>query len=85
MPGRNLIRRQVKKQDELSVRAVQQRTKGELMKKEQSNPVLPEIRVEIDALAASEEPIRTDLIPEATGDWSNAQRGVFYRRNYYLC
>jgi uncharacterized protein (DUF4415 family) len=53
--------------------------KGGLMKKEQSNPVPPEIQAEIDALAASEEPIYTDLIPEATGDWSNARRGVFYR------
>ncbi|MFM7711262.1 MAG: BrnA antitoxin family protein, partial [Microcystis sp.] len=34
---------------------------------------------EIDALAASQEPIRTDLIPEVTGDWSKARRGVFYR------
>ena len=49
------------------------------MKKGHSNPVPPEIQAEIDALAASKEPIRTDLIPEATGDWSEAQRGVFYR------
>jgi hypothetical protein len=49
------------------------------MKKEKYNPVPPEIQAEIDALAASQEPIRTDLIPEATGDWSNARRGVFYR------
>ncbi len=48
------------------------------MKKGHSNPVPPEIQAEIDALAASKEPIRTDLIPEATGDWSEAQRGVFY-------
>jgi uncharacterized protein (DUF4415 family) len=53
--------------------------KGELMKKGKSNPVPPEIQAEIDALAASQEPIRTDLIPEATGDWSTARRGVFYR------
>jgi hypothetical protein len=53
--------------------------KEEVMQKEQSNPVPPEIQAEIDALAASQEPIRTDLIPEATGDWSNARRGVFYR------
>ncbi|NCR46151.1 MAG: BrnA antitoxin family protein [Microcystis aeruginosa G13-12] len=53
--------------------------KGGLMKKGHSNPVPPEIQAEIDALAASKEPIRTDLIPEATGDWSEAQRGVFYR------
>jgi hypothetical protein len=51
---------------------------GGLMKKAPSNPLPPEIQVEIDALAVSKEPIRTDLIPEATGDWSNAQRGVFY-------
>jgi uncharacterized protein (DUF4415 family) len=49
------------------------------MKKGHSNPVPPEIQAEIDALAASLEPIRTDLIPEATGDWSNAKRGMFYR------
>lgn len=49
------------------------------MKKGHSNQVPPEIQAEIDALAASQEPIRTDLIPEATGDWSNARRGVFYR------
>lgn len=49
------------------------------MKKEHSNPVPPEIQAEIDALAASQEPIRTDLIPEATGNWSDARRGVFYR------
>jgi hypothetical protein len=55
-----------------------------IMKKEQSNPVPPEIQAEIDALAAPQEPIRTDLIPEATGDWSNARRGMFYRHNYYL-
>ena len=48
------------------------------MKKERSNPVPPEIQAEIDALAASEEPIRTDLIPEVT-DWSGAKRGLFYR------
>jgi uncharacterized protein (DUF4415 family) len=53
--------------------------KGGLMKKEHSNPVPPEIQAEIDALAASQEPIRTDLIPEAMGDWSKAQRGLFYR------
>jgi uncharacterized protein (DUF4415 family) len=49
------------------------------MKKEHSNPVPPEIQAEIDALAASSSPIRTDLIPEATGDWSEARRGLFYR------
>ena len=49
------------------------------MKKGDSNPVPLEIQAEIDALAASQEPIRTDLIPEATGDWSRARRGVFYR------
>ncbi len=54
------------------------------MKKEPSNPVPPEVQAEIDALAASQEPIRTDLIPEANRDWGNARRGVFYRRNYRL-
>ncbi|MEA5532575.1 BrnA antitoxin family protein [Crocosphaera sp. XPORK-15E] len=49
------------------------------MKKEHSNPVPPEIQAEIDDLAASQEPIRTDLIPEAMGDWSKAKRGLFYR------
>jgi uncharacterized protein (DUF4415 family) len=48
------------------------------MKKEHSNPVPPEIQAEIDALAASDEPIRTDLIPEVL-DWSGAKRGLFYR------
>jgi uncharacterized protein (DUF4415 family) len=49
------------------------------MKKNRSNPVPPEVQAEIDALAASKAPIRTDLIPEGTGDWSQAKRGVFYR------
>ncbi len=49
------------------------------MKKNRSNPVPPEIQAEIDALAASSAPIRTDLIPEGTGDWSQAKRGMFYR------
>jgi uncharacterized protein (DUF4415 family) len=49
------------------------------MKKERSNPVPPEIQAEIDALAASKKPPRTDLVPEATGDWSNARHGLFYR------
>ena len=49
------------------------------MKKEHSNPVPPEIQAEIDLLTASNKPPRTDLIPEATGDWSGAKRGVFYR------
>jgi uncharacterized protein (DUF4415 family) len=53
--------------------------KGRLMKKNHSNPVPPEIQAEIDALAASKQPPRTDLIPEGTGDWSSAKRGVFYR------
>lgn len=52
--------------------------KGELMKKEHSNPVPPEIQAEIDALVASQAPIRTDLIPEVT-DWSDGKRGLFYR------
>jgi uncharacterized protein (DUF4415 family) len=49
------------------------------MKKTRSNPVPPEVQAEIDALAASQAPIRTDLIPEGTGDWSEAKRGLFYR------
>ncbi|TRU15189.1 MAG: hypothetical protein EWV58_10545, partial [Microcystis aeruginosa Ma_MB_F_20061100_S19] len=49
------------------------------MKKGDSNPVPLEIQAEIDALDASQEPIRTDLIPEAAGDWSRARRGVFCR------
>jgi hypothetical protein len=49
------------------------------MKKVPSNPVPPEIQAEIDTLAASEESLRTDLIPEATRDWSNVRRGMFYR------
>jgi uncharacterized protein (DUF4415 family) len=49
------------------------------MKKGPSNPVPQEIQAEIDTLAASKELIRTHLIPEATGDWSNARRGMFYR------
>jgi hypothetical protein len=38
--------------------------KGELTKKERSNPVPLEIQVEIDALAASKNPPRTDLMSE---------------------
>ncbi len=48
------------------------------MKKGHSNPVPPEIQAEIDALSASNKPIRTDLIPEVR-DWSGAKRGLFYR------
>jgi uncharacterized protein (DUF4415 family) len=53
--------------------------KGDLMKKKRSNPVPPEVQAEIDSLAASQSPIRTDLIPEGTGDWSKEKRGLFYR------
>jgi uncharacterized protein (DUF4415 family) len=49
------------------------------MKKKHSNPVPPEVQAEIEALTVSQEPIRTDLIPEAEGDWSKGQRGLFYR------
>jgi len=49
------------------------------MKKNRSNPVPPEIQAEIDALAMSQAPIHTDLIPEGAGDWSQAKRGLFYR------
>lgn len=64
--------------DEPPAHAKLRNMKGGIMKKERSNPVPPEIQAEIDALAASEEPIRTDLIPEVT-DWSGAKRGLFYR------
>jgi uncharacterized protein (DUF4415 family) len=53
--------------------------KGDPMKKHRSNPVPPEVQAEIEALAASPAPIRTDLIPEGAGDWSQAKRGMFYR------
>ena len=49
------------------------------MKKNRSNPVPPEIQAEIDALAMSQAPTHTDLIPEGAGDWSQAKRGLFYR------
>ena len=49
------------------------------MKKNRSNSVPPEIQAEIDALAMSQAPIQTDLIPEGAGDWSEAKRGLFYR------
>ncbi|WP_287129613.1 BrnA antitoxin family protein [Candidatus Cyanaurora vandensis] len=49
------------------------------MKKEQANPVPQAMQAEVDALAAAQTLIRTDLIPEATGDWSQGQRGLFYR------
>jgi uncharacterized protein (DUF4415 family) len=53
--------------------------KGGLMKKRRSNPVLPEIQAEVDALAGlAEEQIDTDDIPEV-GGWDDAKRGVFYR------
>jgi hypothetical protein len=49
------------------------------MKRDYSNPIPPEIQSEINALIESSQPPRTDLIPEATGDWSQAKRGLFYR------
>jgi uncharacterized protein (DUF4415 family) len=49
------------------------------MKENHSNPVPPEIQAEIDALVESNQPPRTDLIPEGVGDWSQAKRGLFYR------
>ena len=49
------------------------------MKKRFSNPVPPEIRAEVDALAGlSEEQIDTDDIPEV-GGWDDVRRGVFHR------
>jgi hypothetical protein len=41
--------------------------------------VPPEIQAEIDALTASKQTPRTDLISEAMGDWSEAKHGLFYR------
>jgi hypothetical protein len=48
------------------------------MKKNHSNPVPPEIQAEIDALAANQAAIQTDLVPEGTGNWGEAKRGLFY-------
>jgi hypothetical protein len=49
------------------------------------NPVPPEIQAEIDALSVSKKPPRTDLIPEATGDWNRkraqARRSPFFVHN----
>ncbi len=53
--------------------------KEELMKKERSDPLSPEVRAEVDALATlADDQIGTDDIPEVR-DWSNAKRGVLYR------
>jgi uncharacterized protein (DUF4415 family) len=49
------------------------------MKKSHTNPVPPDAQAEIDTLAAAQTPIRTDLTPESTADWSQGKRGVFYR------
>jgi uncharacterized protein (DUF4415 family) len=49
------------------------------MKENDSNSVPAEVQAELNDLSASNEPIRTDLIPEGTGDWSKEKRGVFYR------
>ena len=49
------------------------------MKKKHSNPVPPELQVEVDGLAAlPDHQINTDDIPEVQ-DWSGAKRGLFYR------
>ena len=51
---------------------------GELMKKVISDLTAEQI-AELEALAAlPDDQINTDDIPEVT-DWSNAQRGLFYR------
>ena len=53
---------------------------GERMKKMTSDRLSNEQKAELEALAAlPEDQINTDDIPEATGDWSGAKRGVFYR------
>ena len=50
------------------------------MKKMTSDRLSNEQKAEIEALAAlPDDQINTDDIPEATGDWSGAKRGVFYR------
>ncbi len=50
------------------------------MKKMTSERLTGEQKAELEALAAlPEDQINTDDIPEATGDWSGAKRGVFYR------
>jgi hypothetical protein len=52
--------------------------KGGLMKKTISD-LTAEQKAELEALAAlPDDQINTDDIPEVT-DWSNAQRGLFYR------
>ena len=53
---------------------------GERMKKMTSERLTGKQKAELEALAAlPEDQINTDDIPEATGDWSGAKRGVFYR------
>ena len=50
------------------------------MNKITSERLTGEQKAELEALAAlPEDQINTDDIPEATGDWSGAKRGVFYR------
>ena len=50
------------------------------MKKETSKGLTAKQKAQLEALAAlPEDQINTDDIPEATGDWSGAKRGVFYR------
>ncbi len=50
------------------------------MKKMTSFRLTGEQKAELEALAAlPDDQINTDDIPEATGDWSGAKRGVFYR------
>lgn len=50
------------------------------MKKMTSDRLTGEQKAELEALAAlPDDQINTDDIPEATGDWSGAKRGAFYR------
>lgn len=50
------------------------------MKKMTSERLSNEQKAELEALAAlPDDQINTDDIPEATGDWSGAKRGMFYR------
>jgi uncharacterized protein (DUF4415 family) len=50
------------------------------MKKETSRDLTAKQQAQLEALEAlPDDQIKTDDIPEATGDWSNARRGLFYR------
>jgi uncharacterized protein (DUF4415 family) len=50
------------------------------MKKETFKGMTAKQKAQLEALAAlPDDQINTDDIPEATGDWSGAKRGMFYR------